>query len=820
MENWYGEGLGHHACMQQVGPKLLGRNDMRQMIMEKLLLDRNGGRNCTVICINAGSGHGKTSLLHALYNDQVLTDTFDKSIWIQLSAKSDMLMLFKKIVEVAMNDHCSIANLGCLQEMVKEEISDTKFLLFLDDADIEDRQFWSTVLEVFNAGAKGSAVIMATMSDTVSTFRDVATHFLLLNPLSEESNLMLLQQCAVVGTDIQSNPDLLMVAHRIISRFGGNPLYLKAIGGLLCHADSSLEIDKFEGNGMPLQLCHDVLPIHLKKCLAFCSLFPDGYIFHKHHMVPQWISHGCVRPAEGCELEDAGIGYFNELLCRSFFQYSPVHNDRFVMHEIIYKVVESVSLDKYFKSEDPTSSIPENILHLSLVSSQFQTIELMYRTEELKVLQTFLVVQPEWQPCKISFPTLKLVGLDDFFLKFTSLETLDLSHTDTEELPGSIVGLRNLQYLSVNSTSIRALPSELCCLSNLQTLEAKDCRFLTELPGDTKKLIKLRHLDVTKDLGYVQLPHGVAQLTELRTLPVFHASSDPSHCSVSELGNLHNLRGCLQLSGLESVKTGSKAQEANLKDKYHLKHLTLQWHGGGINVDDEDDDEDTEDVAEQVLESLQPHTNLQELTIRGYEGSAFPDWMQGSSSLPSLVTLTLDGCCNCTRFPTIAQLPSLKFLSVRKMYDVKRLTSNTHGTTKFPSLELLNLWEMYGLEELFEASEGDCPRLRKVCISRCPDLKRLPCAPSLTELVLHCGHQLPDIPELASLVSLKIEGFHGVKSFSLPASAALPMLKKLEIRSCKELSSVEGPSALTTVQRLKVAGCPKLVLPRADSLRT
>ena len=122
--------------------------------MDKLLLDRNGGHNCTVICINAGSGHGKTSLLHALYNDQVLTDTFDKSIWIQLSDKLDMSMLFKKIVEVAMNDHCGIANLGCLQEMVKEEISDKKFLLFLDDADIEDRKFWSTVLEVFNAGAK------------------------------------------------------------------------------------------------------------------------------------------------------------------------------------------------------------------------------------------------------------------------------------------------------------------------------------------------------------------------------------------------------------------------------------------------------------------------------------------------------------------------------------------------------------------------------------------------------------------------------------------------------------------------------------------
>jgi len=493
-----------------------------------------------------------------------------------------------------------------------------------------------------------------------------------------------------------------------------------------------------------------------------------------------------------------------------------------VMHDLIYDVVASVSRDTYFKSEDLLSSLYENILHLSLVSSQFQTVELRSKTEELKDLQTFLVVQPEWQPYKISPPTLNLVGLDDFFLKFTSLETLDLSHTDTEELPGSIVGLRNLQYLSVSNTSIRALPSELCCLSNLQTLEAKDCRFLTELPGDTKKLIKLRHLDVTKDLGYVQLPQGVAQLTELRTLPVFHASSHPSHCSVSELGNLPNLRGCLQLSGLENVKTGSKAQEAGLKDKHHLKDLTLQWHDGGINIDDEDEDEDedAEIMAEQVLESLQPHTNLQELAIRGYEGSLFPAWMQGSSSLPNLVSLTLDGCCNCTQFPAIAQLPSLKFLGVRKMYDVKRLTNNTCGVTKFPSLELLNLWEMYGLEELFEASEGDCPRLRKLCISRCPDLKRLPCAPSLTELVLHCGHQLPYIPELESLVSLKIEGFHIVKSFGLPASKALPALKKLEIRSCKELSSVEGVTALTSVQRLKVAGCPKLVLPRTDSLTT
>ncbi|KAK3142796.1 hypothetical protein QOZ80_4BG0351710 [Eleusine coracana subsp. coracana] len=369
----------------------------------------------------------------------------------------------------------------------------------------------------------------------------------------------------------------------------------------------------------------------------------------------------------------------------------------------------------------------------------------------------------------------------------------------------------------MDNTSIRALPCELCSLSNLQTLKAKDCRFLTELPGDTKKLLKLRHLDVTKDVGYVQLPHGIGQLTELRTLPFFRASVDMSHCCISELGNLRSLRGCIRLSGLECVETSRKAKEVNLKDKQHLQNVTLKWHDGGADIDEDDDDDEAENEAEQVLEGLEPHGNLQELSIRGYEGTAFPAWMQGPSSLPNLVSLTLDNCCNCTQFPAIAQLPSLKFLGVRKMYDVQRLSSEVIGAIRFPSLELLNLWEMYGLEELFQASEGDCPRLHKICVSRCPDLKRLPSIPSVVELVLHCCqcHQLPDIPNLLSLASLKIEGFHGVKSFSLTQDV-LPVLKKLEIRSCNDLSWVHGLEALTTVQRLKITGCPKLVLPRTS----
>uniref|UniRef100_A0A0E0KPT9 Uncharacterized protein n=1 Tax=Oryza punctata TaxID=4537 RepID=A0A0E0KPT9_ORYPU len=808
----------HHACSHQAAQQLHGRDDVKERIIKEILCDTNHVNSCTIICIVAGSGLGKTSLLHVLHNDQRILDAFDKRIWIHMTDKFDKLKFFWKIVEYAIHDHCHITNLSFLEEMVKEELADKKCLFFLDDAEIEDRDFWFSALQVLNSGTKGNVVVIATTSTTVAACTGGATHSYYLNPLSEDNNVTLLQQYACIDQDIQSNPDLMKIAKKFVTRFGENPLNLKALGGLLSHSDTvPLDKLKFEQNNVPcLQLCHDLLPIHLQHCLAFCSLFPKGYIFDKHYMVVLWISQGFVVPVEGRELEDIGIGYFSELLCRSFFEYSPSHSDtddKFVMHELVFNMVVSVSYNKYFRSEDNLTDIPESICHLSLVSSQIQTVQLMSRTEDLKDLHTLLVIQPEHQQYKTSFPTIILVGLGDFFLKFTSLKTLDLSCTEIEELPSSIAALRRLHYLSLNSTSIRALPSELCSLSNLQTLEAKHCRFLAELPDDTKRLVSLRHLHLGKELGFVRLPPGVGQLTKLQTLPVFHVGHG---CSIGELRSLDNLRDCLLVAGLENVSNGGEAREAGLKDKQHLQDLTLQWQDSSI--DDDDDDDDAEDVAEQVLDSLQPHPNLQELAIRRYEGSRFPPWMESSSSLPSLVSLTLDSCFSCTQLPAIAQLPSLKFLSVRKTYDVQRLSNGKHGdgVIKFPSLELLNLWEMYGLEELFEASDdgGDCPRLKKICISRCPDLKRLPCVPSVVELVLHCCDELPDIPELVSLRSLRIEGFHGVSSLSLPPG--LPALKKLEIRCCDELSSVSRLSELTGVERIKIVRCPKLDWPRSN----
>ncbi|OEL29958.1 Protein VAC14-like protein [Dichanthelium oligosanthes] len=214
----------NHTCMQQVGHNLLGRDDIRQNIMKKILLDRNGGSNCTVIFINGESGLGKTSLLRVLYNDQEIKDAFEKRIWIQISDKFDILMLFRKIIEFSMNGHCSITNINVLRELVSEEITNKKFLLFLDDANIEDQQ---------------------------------------------------------------SNHYLVMVAKRLISRFGSNPLNVKAIGGRLCHADTiSLENDRFEGSVTELVLhCGHQLP-EIPELVPLVSLKIEGFHGVKSFSLP------------------------------------------------------------------------------------------------------------------------------------------------------------------------------------------------------------------------------------------------------------------------------------------------------------------------------------------------------------------------------------------------------------------------------------------------------------------------------------------------------------------------------------------------------
>jgi len=809
MSRWWKRNRFHPQC----NPKatlLHSYEYHKQSIVNKLL---SGGSEegevssdqvVTSICVVGESGMGKTELVHQVFNDQMILDAFDMRIWVYIRDKKGLLGNIAEYVTCA---YCSNSSISVLEEIVLEELTGKRLLLVLDDSGIESQYFWGDLRKLLSVCAKGSALIVTTKNMEVANLVG-AMQTCYLSSLSKEECFMIFKGHVLGGIEMHNHPQMKSIFRKVVEKCGGNLLCIKALSGLLCHSDIGLaEIDMHVDGTLPaLQLCYDLLPSHLQQCFKFCSLFPKDYIFIKHHLVRLWISQGFIFPEEGNQPEDTGLHYFDELFCRSFFQRSPFHDDqddKFVMHELFRDLATSVSKNECMRCEEPFCSLAENICHLSLVPSDFKTVAL---AKEARNLQSFLVVRG-------SFPLVRILHSDYLYMKFGLLRALNLSYTDILELPSSIGNMKNLRLLALNNTKIKGLPFEIGQVGTLQTLELKDCCHLTDLPECTSNLAKLRHLDVQKEPGNIKvgMPNGIGQLTDLQTLTEFNIGNNLSQCSIAEFKNLNGLRGHVHVTGLENIKTADDAREANIVGKHFLEALTLEWF---YNDEDDIDDGFCQESANNILQNLQPNSNLQKLVVQNYPGNVFPLWMQ-DSYLCKLVSITLDNCYGCSKLPYLGDLPSLKSLFIQRMNSLESfgIESNSLVTEekrppRFRSLEVLTLWEMYDLQFWVGTSEGDFPRIFRLSISRCPKLRNLPPLRSLVHLSVHCSGQVPSFSELPSLESLKIEGFHKIWSINFPRH--LTMLKKLEISDCKELSSMFAYSL--SVSDFKVIRCLKLDL--------
>ena len=135
---------------------------------------------------------------------------------------------------------------------------------------------------------------------------------------------------------------------------------------------------------------------------------------------------------------------------------------------------------------------------------------------------------------------------------------------------------------------------------------------------------------------------------------------------------------------LQNVVSAEDATRALLVEKTDLDELVLEWV----------DDSIVPKNVRNVLEQLEPHTNLKKLSIKIYCGTRFPHWL-GKSSFSNMVSLRLSDCMNCVDLPPLWQLPSLKVLIIESMDAVTRVSPEFCGMDKpFQSLETLTFEEM------------------------------------------------------------------------------------------------------------------------------
>ncbi|RYR71517.1 hypothetical protein Ahy_A02g005768 [Arachis hypogaea] len=397
--------------------------------------------------------------------------------------------------------------------------------------------------------------------------------------------------------------------------------------------------------------------------------------------------------------------------------------------------------------------------------------------------------------------------------------------------------LIHLRYLDLSETPIVTLPESLCRLYNLQTLKLRDCEKLEMLPSRMQDLVNLRHLDIRGADSLKEMPKGMSKLKHLNFLSGYIVREQVEN-GIGELGALDDLHGSLCISKLENVKDSGEALEAKMGNKKHINILELKW----ISDDDDGKDDDVDFQKERnILEELQPHRNLKEVSIDGYRGEIFPDWL-GFSCFSNMTKLSLRSCKNCRQLPSLGQLPSLQHLRIFKLDGLERIggefynnAESCHQGTPFRSLQTLEFCDMPRWREwrIPDGFDGFL-KLKSLLIQDCPVLSGdLPAdLPALEKLTIrNCEELACSLPRAPKLHQLNVMGsgrfWYGyaaphdvvIKNTQLVMSILewlphfqSPCLERLKIHKCSSAISISGDYLPDSLQFLKISGCSNLTI--------
>ncbi|XVE80892.1 hypothetical protein DITRI_Ditri15bG0017500 [Diplodiscus trichospermus] len=765
-----------------------------------LLIGSSSRQAFSITSIVGMGGLGKTTLAKLVCNNERTKNYFNKIMWICVSENFDVEKILQEMCESLTRITCDLRNRSVLLEKIQKELERKTYLLALDDVWDEDIRTWEDLRDSLlgiNENKRGS-ILVTTRNENVAMVRDTPQENMYhLMSLSDNECWAIIKKRAFQSFSISSR--LEDIGKDIAHKCKGVPLVANVIGGTMSNKWDIVEwvslrdgfhwdsLEKNERIVNALRLSFDRLSSSsIKQCFVYCSIFPKDFSIQKEQLIQLWMAEGFLHQAKGnsqLAYEDIGNEYFNNLLSNSLLQ--DVEKDLIgcitgcKMHDLVHDLAQSIRNSEIGNaSHNHLKNDFDSVIFwhsLFLNSSSFHNIT-----------------------------------------DFKGLRVLKFRDAKIDSLPDSIGRLKHLRYFDISNTRISKLPKSISQLYHLQTLRLLGCQYLEKLPKGTNNLVCLRHLYID-NLKHVFEEIGC--LTNLRTLPIFYVGTKGRR-GIGELGYLNDLGGELKIYDLDVVRNKEEAQEAKMWEKKELHTLTYQWEAyrEGYGNDEE------------VLEGLEPHSNLKSLTILNYNGQNNPSWLVRKSVSVSfqpinLVELSLTYCKNLENVPTLGHFPNLKFLEIRRLDIVRCIGNefyinynNSGHITLFPALESFCLYKMRELKEWLDVEPKIAmfPSLKQLRIKDCPHLSSVPVMSRFSSLeilsVRGCG-ELSLIGDGLFPSTLKILDILDCEKLSYIPSVegGISFLQQLDVDMCFELSKIEeGLLASTCLKDVFISDCPNL----------